>query len=224
MKAKFLVIALLTVAPTFLIVGCKKEKTSKGSLKISTTMSRTGITVTRTMAASLVFNSGYVIVREVVFDGDKSDGSSVSITEEKITTIDLVTGNANPEFVMDIPAGTYTSVNLGIEIQDETSKPSVVATGVYTNDAGVATPVRFEFNSGEVFEANANSPVTLSQNTPATAKITFDPHVWFSTISKSQLDNAARTNGVIIISETKNAGLFNIVADRLDDATQAVFQ
>ena len=215
---------LLLSLSVLLFVGCKKEKSSNGGLTISTTMNRTSITLNRTMAASLVFNSGYVVVREVVFDGDKNDGTDVSITEEKITTIDLMTGVATPAFLMDIPKGTYTSVNLGIEIQDETSRPSVVAEGIYTNDAGATTPVRFEFNSGEVFEANANSPVTLSQNTPATAKITFDPHLWFSTITKTQMNNATRTNGVIIISETKNAGLFDIVADRLDNATQAVFQ
>lgn len=207
-----------------LISGCKKEQTSERGLTITTTMSRSAVTVNRTMSASLLFNAGYVVVREVVFDGDRNDGTSISITEEKITTIDLVSGSANPPFVMDIPAGTYTSINLGIEIQDETSRPSVVAEGVYTNASGVTTPIRFEFNSGEVFEANSVAPVTLNQNTPATAKITFDPHVWFSTITRTQLDNAVRTNGIIIVSETSNAGIFNTVADRLDRATQAVFQ
>ena len=178
----------------------------------------------RTMSASVVFNSGYVVVREVVFDANKNNGSNISITEEKVTTIDLITGTANPAFKMDIPAGTYTSVNLGIEIQDETSRPSVVAEGLYTNASGVTTPIRFEFNSGEVFEANSVAPVTLTENTAATAKITFDPHVWFSTVTRAQMDNATRTNGVIIVSETRNTGIFNIVADRLDNATQAVFK
>lgn len=217
---RFLVLAISVL----LFSGCKKEETPASGVTITTTMSRGAVTVNSIMAASVVFNSGYVVVREVVFDGDRNGGESVSITEEKITTIDLVTGTANPPFVMDIPAGTYTSVNLGIEIQDETSRPSVVAEGVYTNASGVSTPLRFEFNSGEVFEANSVGSVTLSQNTPATAKIIFDPHAWFSTLTRAQLDNAARTNGVIVISETRNPELFSIVADRLDNATQAIFQ
>ena len=49
----------------------------------------------------------------------------------------------------------YTSVNLGIELQDENSTPSVVIRGTYTNSDGIDIPIRFEFNSGEVFEANA---------------------------------------------------------------------
>jgi hypothetical protein len=220
-RSKLFLAPVITLA---LFSSCNKEENPARGLAITTTMSRGAVTVNSTMAASVVFSSGYVVVREVVFDGDRSGGESVSITEEKITTIDLITGTANPPFVMDIPAGTYTSVNLGIEIQDETSRPSVVAEGVYTNATGVSTPLRFEFNSGEVFEANSVGSVTLSQNTPATAKISFDPHVWFSTLTRTQLDNATRTNGVIVISESRNAELFSIVADRLDNATQAIFQ
>lgn len=216
--------AVLLILSLCSFTSCKKGNTSQKGLTITTTMNRNAVTMNRTMSASLIFNSGYVVVREVVFDGDKNDGTSISITEEKITTIDLVSGNATPSFMMDIPAGTYTSVNLGIEIQDETSRPSVVAEGVYTNASGTTTPVRFEFNSGEVFEANSVAPVKLAQNTPATAKITFDPHVWFARVTRNQMDNAVKTNGVIVISETSNAGIFSIVADRLDDATQAVFK
>ena len=125
---------------------------------------------------------------------------------------------------MTIPPGVYTSVSLGIEIQDETDKPSVVATGTYTNTAGARIPLRFEFNSGEVFEASSDDvSVTIHHDTPVTAKISFDPHDWFSTITFTQLDNAARTSGVIIISETNNAAIFNLVADRLDELTDADF-
>lgn len=212
------------VLGTAILVGCEKEDRDEQGLIITAGMTRSSISLNQSTTAKLQFNSGYVIVREVVFDGDRAGASSVSISEEMISRIDLKTGIATPAFKMDIPAGTYTSVSLGIEIQDENDKPSVVAEGVYVNDAGVSTPIRFEFNSGEVFEAESDTQVTLLQSTPATAKITFDPHDWFATLTKTQLDNATRTNGVIIISENKNEALFDIVADRLDNATEAVFK
>lgn len=190
---KNIILITSTLFASTLFMSCTKENSSPVSgLTITTTMNSNSITLNTTTNASLVFNSGYVVVREVVFDGDRSNDRSVSITEEKITTIDLVTGKANPPFVMNIPPGIYTSVNLGIEIQDETSRPSVVAEGMYTSSTGTTTPVRFEFNSGEVFEANSVSPITLSQSTPVTAKITFDPHVWFSSITRTQLENAKK--------------------------------
>lgn len=219
--------AVLLAAPV-LFFGCEEEKKSGGNLIISTQGVQQGVTLRQATAPSLVFNSGYVVVREVVFDGEKENDdieTSISFTEERITTIDMMTGVANPPFEMNIPAGTYTSVSLGIEIQDETAKPSVVATGTFTNATGAATPIRFEFNSGEVFEAESDDvSVTLFADTPVTAKISFDPHAWFSTVTIAQLNDAVRTNGVIIISETSNRAIFDIVADRLDDLTDADFQ
>ncbi len=95
--------------------------------------------------------------------------------------------------------------------------------GTYTNSDDEIIPIRFEFNSGEVFEADAAS-VVLEEGTDVVAKITFDALSWFSTISAAQLDNAILTEGTIIISETKNANIFDIVADKLDVDTEAVFQ
>ena len=218
----YILLLLFIPAPLF-FAGCQKEDKTEGNLRISIGMHQQ-ILPRQAGIASLVFNEGYVIVREVVFDADKEGGETISFTEEQITTIDIVTSNANPPFIMTIPPGVYTSVYLGIEIQDETEKPSVVAKGIYTNRAGVQTPLRFEFNSGEVFEASSDDvAVTILHDTPVTAKISFDPHDWFSIITPTQLDNAARTNGVIIISETHNTAIFDLVADRLDELTEADF-
>jgi len=224
--ASFLLLLLLLPATSFL-AGCQKEDTvedkTRGNLTIAIGMNQ-GAVPRQAGVASVVFNEGYVIVREVVFDGDKAAGGTVSFTEERITTIDIVTGIANPPFAMTIPAGVYSSVSLGIEIQDETDKPSVVANGTFTNLEGVRIPLRFEFNSGEVFEASSDELVTLQYATPVTARISFDPHAWFSVITTTQLNNATRTNGVIIISETHNPALFTLVADRLDELTEANFE
>lgn len=84
--------------------------------------------------------------------------------------------------------------------------------------------LRSEFNSGEVFEAEAATG-TVPPNTPAIAKITFDPHQWFSRVSSNQLENASvNADGVIVIGETRNAAIFDVVADGLDRSTEAVFQ
>jgi len=217
-----LALLILFLPATLFFAGCQEDDKIAGNLRISVGMDQR-VLAKQTGAASVVFNAGYVIVREVVFDADRGETTTISFTEEKITTIDMVTGVANPPFAMTIPAGIYTTVYLGIEIQDETDKPSVVATGIYTNVAGTQTPLRFEFNSGEVFEASSDVPVTILYDTPVTARISFDPHDWFSVITPTQLDNAARTDGIIVISETHNPTIFHLVADRLDDLTQATF-
>ncbi|NJW53902.1 hypothetical protein [Salinimicrobium oceani] len=170
----------------------------------------------------LVFNSGYIVIREIVFDG-QNGSNSVSRTKEQIATINYATGVVSPIVEITVPAGSYTGVNLGIELQDENDRPTVVIEGTYTNSSEDILPIRFEFNSGEVFEANASS-VEIEPGADLIGKVTFDALSWFSTVSANQLDNANLTDGVIVISETSNSAIFDIVADRLDVETEAVFE
>lgn len=174
-------------------------------------------------ANDLQFTSGSITIREVVFDGDLEGGSSVSITHEQIATIDYATGLITPEVIIEVTAGTYTSVNLGIELQDDGTGLSIEIEGTYTNSNDTIIPVRFEFNSGEVFEASAPM-VTLSTDTDVVGKISWDALDWFSVVPASALDAATQTDGIIVISATSNPDIFDAVADRLDVGTQAVFE
>lgn len=207
----------------FFTLGCKKENLdSTITLAVNTTSSST-TTLNKVAAANnLQFTSGTITIREVVFDGE-TGSQSISRTIEQIADIDYATGNVSPAVVIEVPAGNYSDVNLGIEIQDINADPTVVIEGTFTDSTNTDVPVRFEFNSGEVFEAEA-SIVDIPAGTDLIAKITFDALDWFSVVSAAEMNGANRTNGMIIISETSNPALFDKVADRLDVATQAVFE
>ena len=222
---KFLGLAL-SLSMALLMTSCNDEDTTGGRIKleVSTTSSTTGAAEARTINANeLRFTSGTITIREVVFDGETTD-QSVSRTIEQIADIDYASGTVSPEVVIEVPAGNYTSVNLGIELQDNGAEPSVVIEGTYTNSDGADIPLRFEFNSGEVFEANAAS-VAIVDGADLVGKITFDALDWFSGISADELDAAIlNTDGTMVISSSSNVGIFDAVADRLDVATQAVFE
>ncbi len=219
MKKKGFVLLLVFVS--FILFSCQKDE-GDTSVKVSLKMKTTTTNLTKT-PGTLTFTSGTVKIREIVFDGENvTTGSSVSITHEQIATIDLKTGESTPEINVVIPAGEYKWVNLGVEIYDEVDAPSVIAEGFYIDSTGNEVPVRFEFNSGEVFEAESSS-FTFVEGSQALGFIDFSPAVWFSTVPKSMLDNAERVNGVILINESVNTDIFDIVAARLDDATQAEF-
>lgn len=210
---------------TLVSTSCNEEPATNGTIKfaVDTTSGKSGNIAGRLAAANdLVFNSGTITIREVVFDGDNAS-ESISRTIEQVADIDYATGNVTPEIVVVVPPGNYKSVNLGIEMQDVGSDPSTVIEGIYTNSNLEEIPIRFEFNSGEVFEAGAAS-VTIEAGADIVGKITFDALDWFGTVTVNELDNASLTNGTIIISETKNVAIFDKVADRLDVATQAVFE
>ncbi len=195
-----------------------------GTLQFQFDINRENSSINKRSAGLLSFNSGFITIREIVFDGERQGAPSVSITHEQISTIDFATGVATPPVNVEIPAAQYGSVNLGIEIQDENDDPTIVIEGQYTRTDGTTSPIRFEFNSGEVFEAEAEN-ASVPSNVPAIAKITFDPISWFDRVNVNQLDRAkVNNNGVIIISEERNEAIFDVVADGLDRNTEASFQ
>jgi hypothetical protein len=229
LKIKNLVASSAFALLSSFLISCSSDDTNTSStngdvnLKLAVNTTSSSVVNKSSLEANdLTFNSGFITIREVVFDGENGN-TSVSRTKEKIAIINYATGEITPEVSMVVPAGNYTSVNLGIELQDENDDPSVVIEGTYTNSDGDIIPIRFEFNSGEVFEANA-AQVELAEGTNVVGKITFDAVSWFSTVNANMLDNANLTDGTIIISETKNSSIFDIVADRLDVETQATFE
>ena len=219
-------LAVLSLAVSSLVMascgGDDDSPAPQGGVSVSVGMSKTPAPVPGS-TGTLAFTTGYVVISEVEFKGKQANGAAVSFEQKQVTTLDLATGLASPNLLLPIPAGTYKEVKLEVEIKDEDNRPSIVTEGTYTNAAGAATPVRFEFNSGESFEAESKREVTLAANTPVTSKILFEPRVWFAPITATQLDNAQRVNGRILINESTNRTLFNIVADRLDDLTETTF-
>lgn len=219
---------MLLIGMLITVSACDSNSSDGGSTPVvfsvmlnpgSSSLSKSG------QAGTLQFTSGFVIIREIVFDGDnQTTGKSVSITHEQIVKIDLETGVTTPpiESVV-IPSGRYTSLNLGVELQDVNSDPTLVVEGTYVRSDSTLASIRFEFNSGEVFEANADE-VTLIEDRSAVAEITFDPLVWFEVISSEQLDEADTIDGVIVIKEGFNDSIFNAMADRLDASTDATLK
>ena len=196
-----------------------------GIANLSSSKQASAKTTASSLNQDLNFTSGYIWVIEVVFDGTLANGSSVSRTVGRSSKIDFATGVATPSLDdITIPTGIYGYVNLGVELRDEDSQPSIVMEGTYTHTDSSVIPIRFEFNSGEVFEAETSQQVDVTEDQTVLSKIVFDPQVWFSVVSRNALDNAQLTDGTIIISETKNASIFDLVADRLDVSTESTFQ
>ncbi len=224
MKGFKLPLLILLMGSTFLFPSCQKAERESPGLRLEFDINKD--VVDYRGPGDLQFTAGFITIREVVFDGDLVGGESKSITHSRLFVYDFGTGESSPEEnVIDLPPGTYNDIYLGIELQDENDDPSLVLEGTYEKEAdGQVYPVRFEFNSGEVFEAEA-AKGTIPPNTPAIAKITFDPHAWFSKVSFNRLENAkVNNNGVIVISEESNEAIFDLVADGLDQATEVVFQ
>ena len=94
-------------------------------------------------------------------------------------------------------------------------EPGIVLEGTLDGQA-----IRFEFNSGEVFEAESES-VTVPEGEVLVVVHTLDPGAWFAGVDGSALD--VGEDGIAVISESSNTDAFDRAADLLDVTTDGRF-
>lgn len=211
------------LATGFMLESCNEEETAQPLVNLRFTSDNTvsSIPSGRTSSNSLQFNSGYITLRQVQFEAETEDTDSVEVNLEQVIVIDFATGQTNPDLSSFVfPIGTYSEVRIELELQDVNDVPSVVIEGTFTDSQDEAHPIRFEFNSGETFEVLRSGSITFGEGVSVLAEVTFDPAVWFLGITSAQLEIAAKTDGVIVISENSNSDIFDLVADGLDLATE----
>ena len=215
--------AMLMLA--FTLVSCgDDDEPSNATVSMSFTGNSSAINVPggRIAANTLQFTSGTIRLRQIQFQAETDEGDSIEVDLEQIVDIDFATGATTPDLSdLVFPIGTYAEVEVELELQDENNNPSVVIVGTFTDADDQTHPIRFEFNSGETFEVEKEGRIVIGEGASVLAEVTFDPGVWFAGVTREELSAATKNNdGVIVISETSNAEIFDIVADGLDLATE----
>lgn len=229
MKQVKTLLSVLVIGGMMMTACEKSESPIQGSsidLKFNTVTTPVSIGGDRKAAMEpkdLAFTSGFITLSEVSYEVESDEESvEVEFEIEMNTKVDFATGETNPDIsAAVIPAGTYNEMEVEIELQDEGDAPAMVLHGTYVDIQGVSHDVRFEYNSGETFEVEKEGIITFEEDESVLAQITFDPTVWFAEVSNEQMAEASKnTEGVIVISETQNADIFDTVADGLDLATE----
>jgi len=207
-----------------IVVSCNDDEMTNPtvSMNFKTNTSDFGVRAQANQANTLQFTSGTIVLREIEFEAETEEGDSIEVNIEQIVEVDYATGATSPDISnLVFPMGTYVEARVELELQDENSDPSVVVEGTFTDADEVAHPIRFEFNSGETFEVEKEGNVVFGESAMIIAEITFDAEAWFAGVTIGQLTAATKnSDGVIVISETSNPDIFDIVADGLDLATE----
>ena len=176
----------------------------------------------RVEANTLQFTSGTIKLSRIEFEAETDEADSVEVEIEQVVEIDFATGATTPDLSeLTFPIGTYAEVRVELEILDVNNDPSVVLEGTFVDANDQSHPIRFEFNSGETFEVEKEGTIVIEAGAQVLTEVTFDPAVWFAGVTREELSAATKNNeGVIVISETSNPEIFDIVADGLDLATE----
>ncbi|THD66619.1 hypothetical protein E7Z59_12575 [Robertkochia marina] len=221
------------VAFTITLASCSSDLEDVGSgtsiLEVSASLiapvqAKSVLTENR-FTGNLNFTSGYIWVSAVEFDGTLDRGTSINRRVERASRIDFMSGEGVPPIDdVIIPSGTYSYVNIEAELRDEDTQPAIVMEGTYTRTDGSSVPLRFEFNSGETFEAETEQTITLTEDATVIGKIVIDPYTWFTNVSAEMMDNAnINANGVLLITGEFNEDIYDLVSDGLDESTESEF-
>lgn len=219
---KNLFLSLTAILLVFGFSACSKEEASEKP-KLSVEFITVTNSFKKSTAANFAFSDGFITLNSLEYEAETdSDSLSVDFELNGTVVIDFATGVSTPDIgSISIPAGTYEEIEIEVELLDENSQPSVVINGSYMAPDSQTHPIRFEFNSGETFEVEREGSIVFTENQSVIAEITFDPSLWFAGVTDDDMNNAVKnSDGVIVISETENTSIFDIVADGLDLATE----
>lgn len=228
------VIFLLAAAS---LLACCKKKREEQWKEPTDVRFRMDINRTPAMGGLLVFNGGSFEMGEFTFDGDKQSGQGddyyFSNTFSGGLTINFHPSSTIPQLDFDIPQGTYNTIRIEFESEGSSGDDHIIVTGEYTHSvSSVVTPVRLELEEIELYSVVATGSgggqeVTLSTDASYKPIIRLDPVHWFQTVPTIDMDNATTylVMGVptIVISDSQNEDIFDLVADRVDEATEVEF-
>ena len=215
---------ILTIFSLFIIgivlVGCEKEEDiKKPTLQLEFNTVTSVADLKSTPANSLQFSEGHIILESIEFEAESDvDSLEAEFEIESFITIDFATGESNPDVSdIQIKPGTYTEIEIELELWDEDHEPAIDLDGIWTDSEGNEHTIRFLFDSGQDFSLEKEGEFTLTEGTTMIAEITFDPSIWFSGVSPDMISNADRDEDeVIIISSDINTAIYDIVEEKID--------
>ena len=220
MKTKRMILALISVA-LIAFTSCEKDDLGEPvvQLEFKTVTSEFMLKNTSVTTNSVGFDSGHIILESVEFELESdTDSLEMEFEVENYITVDFATGETNPDLsFIRLRQGTYTEMELEIELWDQTEQPAIVLAGSWTDENGTIHPVRFEFDSGQSFSVEIEGNFVVNENTSMVAEVTFDPGIWFSGVTNEAFSAATKNNdGVILINSEENEDIYDTVEDMID--------
>jgi len=182
----------------------------------------------------LIIDEGSLIINTMEFDGKREQGDDYffSSSFEIPVEAEMHTGKSNQNISFDIPQGIYNSIEMNIKIGDK-EKTALRLKGRLSKGPFEDIPVVFEYSFSEEIRVRAedkqgNRQIILRKDRPSTARIIMDaPRLCrLLNMRMIMMANQAVVNGeqILLINNTQNTEIFNIMATRLDQSLRVIFE
>ena len=214
-------------------VGCKKKWKKPAPVSVNFMAERFEGNGNQTAAPeSLTFKNGYLRIVNFQILGDREQADGIDF---KNSDTYLYNFNANSElsYNFDIPQGTYTQLDVIMELGNNDNDPSIKLDAVWTDVNQVETNVQFRYNPRDVFRAMAKendgtNEIVLVKDESRTMVVKIDLESWFAGISSTMWENADHVGGSqnspVKIDEDNNTDLYNSIVSRIADGVMVTFQ
>lgn len=218
---------IITYILVFTLTGCVKDDLTKpAAMQMVFTMNM------EEKDEYLRFNKGSFIISKISFEGEREAGEDYSFETSFKDPVEayLHTKSSSVPVVFDVPQGIYQDVELEISMGND--KPGLTFEGTYTNVTGNKIPVQFIYDFEDKLELNGRSKVQgdiiLNKDKSNTAEIIFDQEKIFQIVSSTRMLESAELieregTQYIIISKKYNEHIFNVVVNRIEKYTSALF-
>lgn len=211
------------------MASCKKSEVGGGKLSYRIKTLNHTATISRGLnnqnliseGNTITWTSGSLNISKIDFEA-KKENAEIEYELKQLTTVDLL--NLSPVLgSISIPDGDYKEVELKLELKKTTTGAvPLMLKGQYTDSNGVNTPIEFSFNENVEIKVEAKNVVISSTN--YIAMINLQMNRFTTNVAVSDLSQATRTEGRIVISSTSNANLYNKVKSNFNFVADCDFE
>lgn len=221
-----------------MLVGCQNNDdnipgTGEGSLGLAFVLGsgNNAQPNARTLNNDLEITEGFIQIKELELEMEGRDENGLFEKEFEIEFNDIrkVTFDQfdeSSDFFINIPEGEYKEIELELDLIDHRNEPSIYLEGQYSNQAGDAFQVIFQYFGDEIdfeveIEAEEDDEYFLVDriNNPL-ALLEINAYLWFRDISNAELDNAQKENGIIEISSDSNDSMYTKIVNRIKASSE----
>lgn len=208
---------LTTIALGLLFASCKKSSYNSSptppTVNYQLVATNTSYGVAKTTATSnIVWTSGFANPDVIKFEA-KQNNLEVEFKSTNNAQIDLMAPVALTFGDFTLPAGTYDEIELKIDLDKNGTSPALQLNGTFTSGL-ITLPVVFEIKEPIELTTEQHN-VVISTDSSFTAVTTLDLLSMTTGINAAMLLDAQLTNGTIVISQTSNHDIYEMILTNL---------
>jgi hypothetical protein len=231
-RVSFLIIFTLII---FLHSSCEKDElTLPTEVSFEFSMESYQAEESNSPMNKFIINEGTLIINSIEFDGQREEGEDYYFVSQFTSPLiaEVNTGVTSQTVSFDAPQGIYNKIDISFSLGAE-NENSLILNGVLKHGASTEIPIRIEYTFQEKINVRGscqegNEQIVLTKDKKAVANVIFNTPDFFKLISYGKIKDATTQNiegqETILINNQINDDIFNLLASRIDDSIQVVFE